>query len=800
MAIPGLTYRIEKESSLTHLEMDNNFRSVIYSGSIHDSGTTLHLHYDTAVEDKIIIPLGAASAGFTILNNTNDNVLTATGQTATLQGESGLKFSSPNSLLTLIGRASIDDGFGNVILGAGAGDNLTSGDGVKNVLVGRDSGTIVDGNRNVAVGYRSLFSADGLDDSVAIGELAFSTLISGANNVALGRQAGSTLTAGSGNIYIGNGAGPVFSSTQSNKLYINNQASNVPLILGDFSTGTVVFNSTVSASYFSGSYYGDGSNLTGLTATSEWDGTRDGDGEITGSFTVSGSNVIVDFTAVEAISGSIFSGSFYGDGSNLTGITADSFPYTGSARISGSLRVDGPAQITGSFTVSGSSPEIYLKGDTYIDDNIRIKNIAERAFGIGVKALNESNANEGIAIGFESGVRARSNSTLIGNYTGYNAGNSSTFVGQGAGATIAGKYNTAIGANTLQGQEGKGDKNTALGYDAGNAILSGNRNTAIGYQSLYNHPDGNHNTAIGYQALFYLDSKFDNNTAIGSNAGELAKGDGNVFIGYKAGPQSTGTVNLNDKLYINNEQSNTPLIKGDFNLGSVTINSQVTASKFLGTYYGDGSNLSGLEWDGSHDGNANITGSFIVSSSTAVVDFTNTAAISGSNFSGSFAGDGSNLTGVASEWDGSHNGNASITGSLIVSGALDIADTVTISSTGYPGGPGVELIHVSKTGVTGNTVIKVFDTTSTGYTGFKADYSTSNSSFSESRTGFLMGAWNTSSSTQIVDKHTLSLGVTNSTEFTLVKSANQATLTIEPANGFYSYDVNIIITAFKKQV
>ena len=207
-----------------------------------------------------------------------------------------------------------------------------------------------------------------------------------------------------------------------------------------------------------------------------------------------------------------------------------------------------------------------------------------------------------------------------------------------------------------------------------------------------------------------------------------------------------------------------------------------------------------MEWDGSHDGNANITGSFIVSSSTAVVDFTNTAAISGSNFSGSFAGDGSNLTGVASEWDGSHNGNASISGSLIVSGALDIADTVTISSTGYPGGPGVELIHVSKTGVTGNTVIKVFDTTSTGYTGFKADYSTSNSSFSESRTGFLMGAWNTSSSTQIVDKHTLSLGVTNSTEFTLVKSANQATLTIEPANGFYSYDVNIIITAFKKQV
>ena len=800
MAIPGITYRIEKESSLTHLEMDNNFRSVIYSGSIHDSGTTLHLHYDTAVEDKIIIPLGAASAGFTILGNTNDNILTATGQTATLQGESLLKFSSPNSLLTLVGRASIDDGFDNVILGAGAGDNLTSGDGVKNVLVGKGSGTILDGNRNVSVGYKSLFSADGLDDSVAIGELAFSTLISGTQNVAVGRGAGSTLTVGEGNIYIGNLAGPTSTHTGSDKLYINNQASNTPLILGDFSTGTVIFNSTVSASYFSGSYYGDGSNLTGLTATSEWDGTRDGDGEITGSFTVSGSNVIVDFTGVDTISGSIFSGSFYGDGSNLTGITADSFPYTGSARISGSLRVDGPAEITGSFTVSGSNPEIYLKGDTYIDDNIRIKNIAERAFGIGVKAFNESNANEGIAVGYESGVRARSNSTLIGNYTGYNAGNSSTFIGHGAGATIGGKYNTAVGANTIQGQDGTGDRNTALGYDAGNALRSGNKNTAIGYQSLYNHPNGSENTAVGHQALYYLDQKFNYNTAVGGNAGELVKGNGNVFIGYKAGPQSNGTVNLSNKLYINNQQSNTPLIKGDFNLGSVTIHSQVTASEFLGTYYGDGSNLSGLEWDGSHNGNANITGSFIVSSSTAIVDFTDTVAISGSNFSGSFAGDGSNLTGVASEWDGSHNGNASITGSLIVSGALDVADTVTISSTNYPGGPGVEIMHFSKTNVTGNTVIKVFDTTSTGYTGFRADYSTSNSSFSESRTGYLMGAWNTSSTTQLIDKHTLSTGVTNSTEFSLVKSANQATLTLEPANGFYSYDINIVITAFKKQV
>ena len=42
-----------------------------------------------------------------------------------------------------------------------------------------------------------------------------------------------------------------------------------------------------------------------------------------------------------SISGS-FSGSFQGDGSNLTGIATDPFPYTGSARITGSLDLIGP--------------------------------------------------------------------------------------------------------------------------------------------------------------------------------------------------------------------------------------------------------------------------------------------------------------------------------------------------------------------------------------------------------------------------------------------------------------------------
>ncbi len=53
------------------------------------------------------------------------------------------------------------------------------------------------------------------------------------------------------------------------------------------------------------------------------------------------------------------------------------------------------------------------------------------------------------------------------------------------------------------------------------------------------------------------------------------------------------------------------------------------------------------------------------------VDLRNAQGVSGS-FSGSFQGDGTNITGVTAEWDGSHLGNASITGSLILSGSLPL--------------------------------------------------------------------------------------------------------------------------------
>jgi hypothetical protein len=84
-------------------------------------------------------------------------------------------------------------------------------------------------------------------------------------------------------------------------------------------------------------------------------------------------------------------------------------------------------------------------------------------------------------------------------------------------------------------------------------------NTAVGRDALRN----------GYQAS--------NNTALGNAAGGNATGSNNVFIGYQAGQNETGS----NKLYIDNSNTATPLIGGDFTANTVTIGGTLTANSLI---------------------------------------------------------------------------------------------------------------------------------------------------------------------------------------------------------------------------
>jgi hypothetical protein len=153
-----------------------------------------------------------------------------------------------------------------------------------------------------------------------------------------------------------------------------------------------------------------------------------------------------------------------------------------------------------------------------------------------------------------------------------------TFVGMG----VAGA------GNLVHTAPGDGDANTAVGWNSVHAITTGKFNTAIGDQALTSVTTGIGNTAVGEIALgSQVGTSF--NTGIGADVlwqntgsynsalgvfagGNNLVGDRNVFLGYAAGQNELGS----DKLYIDNSNTATPLIYGDFSNNTVIINNNLS--------------------------------------------------------------------------------------------------------------------------------------------------------------------------------------------------------------------------------
>jgi hypothetical protein len=123
-------------------------------------------------------------------------------------------------------------GGNNVAIGSLSQYQSTSGS--QNVSIGsialRD---VLSGNRNMAIGSSSLAGLTTGNENIAIG-IATLSGNNGSNNTAIGFQAGFSATGtASNNLFLGNQAG--FSETGSNKLYLSNSNTALPLVYGDFS-------------------------------------------------------------------------------------------------------------------------------------------------------------------------------------------------------------------------------------------------------------------------------------------------------------------------------------------------------------------------------------------------------------------------------------------------------------------------------------------------------------------------------------------------------------------------------------
>jgi trimeric autotransporter adhesin len=154
-----------------------------------------------------------------------------------------------------------------------------------------------------------------------------------------------------------------------------------------------------------------------------------------------------------------------------------------------------------------------------------------------------------------------------------NTGNS-VFIGEDAGKNdnLGGHFNTFLGYKAAETNV-IGNNNIAVGAGALYQGTSSTFNVAVGNEAL-RFNDSNSNTAIGYKAGYTTTGS--NNTFVGKEAGYFNNGSGNIFIGYAAGILATGS----NKLFIENTNTTTPLIYGEFDNNEVGINTSNPSSTF----------------------------------------------------------------------------------------------------------------------------------------------------------------------------------------------------------------------------
>ena len=188
-------------------------------------------------------------------------------------------------------------------------------------------------------------------------------------------------------------------------------------------------------------------------------------------------------------------------------------------------------------------------------------------------------------------------STIIGQFAGVNddfSSNENTYIGYFAGNAnftaagnvaigrasqekhTTGNFSTSFGNYSMQKHE-TGTNNLALGAYALGTSVDGISNSAIGTGALRFNTTGNNNVAIGAFSM-YNGTTMATNVAVGTNSGYNATGNANVFIGYNAGYNETGS----NKLFIDNSNTSSPLIYGEFDNNLARINGELQTTGNLG--------------------------------------------------------------------------------------------------------------------------------------------------------------------------------------------------------------------------
>lgn len=206
------------------------------------------------------------------------------------------------------------------------------------------------------------------------------------------------------------------------------------------------------------------------------------------------------------------------------------------------------------------------------------------------------NASDNLSIGYEAGlVNTDSYNTFVGNESGKanTTGTWNAFFGRRSGvANTTGDANTFVG-NIAGVSNTTGGFNTIVGQWAGGSMTTSGGNTMVGANAGQN-ATGNQNTFIGTATGVNAGAGV-KNVHLGWSAGQSAAGSENVFIGYRSGQNESGS----SKLYIENSNSTSPLIYGEFDNDLLRVNGTLNINNAYDLPTADGTNGFVMTTDGS---------------------------------------------------------------------------------------------------------------------------------------------------------------------------------------------------------
>tara|TARA_R110002050_G_scaffold273113_1_gene417045 strand:- start:37563 stop:41423 length:3861 start_codon:yes stop_codon:yes gene_type:complete len=685
----------------------------------------------------VIIGLGAAGVASNTSIGVNALVSNSTGINNVAIGEQA-GFSITGSNNVAIGTATnrnAAEGDSNVAIGNGANYQGTSGS--HNISLGtlayRQGNS---GSSNIAMGLGALYQETTGSNNIALGNNSSRSNDGGEGNITLGYQAGNKISTGDYNVVVGYDAdvssGTLTNATAigngaivtaSNKIQLGNSSVTLVSTSGVITSGAVTYPNTDGTA--NQVLKTDGSGVLSWTTDAGGDLVSTNNLSDLSNTTTARTNLgLVIGTNVQAYDADLDDLS---DGTlTATKVENGAYMISSAGTSSEVWTSDGDgagiwaaAKVAVSIADTDADTKIQVE-ESADEDKIRFDLAGAESFVMengtgGVSRLSHINTTQNVIIGngaMDSADNANGSDEQYNVAIGYNAayslnggsweGNLNTIIGHTAGYSM-----TASASNTMVGQAAgyytTGDNNTFLGQGAGYRNTTGEFNTFLGRQAGNTNTGGNNNVAIGYRSIFNNGSTMgtgnSNNTVIGHQAGyKLGNNDdGNVMLGYQAGYNETGS----NTLYIDNSNTTTPLIYGDFDTDALTVNGSLTATSGFSVNNGSTSAGTMAVYEDSDDGSNKVT----IQSQAMAADYTLTLPVDAGTASQVLTTDGSGalawstLSNTATSYSGvlpvANGGTGSsaknfvdLTTNQTIAGTKNFSADITINSTKFGKGAG----------------------------------------------------------------------------------------------------------------